>query len=369
MKVAMVTPVYPPYKGGIGAVAAQYTADLKTLGVQVTVMVPHYPGRPLDTKSVTALRPWFSIGNAAVVPQLLFRLREFDFAHLHYTFYGADIFVWLWSVIWRKPYVLTYHMRPQTQDWRNLIFKLHRYWLEPMIVRRARVVLVSSLDYARSINLQHSQLLELPFGVDHARFKPGQDQHMRQRYDIQPAACVFIFVGKLDAAHVFKGVDVLLQAVSQLTGDWRLLVVGDGDRRGVYEHVAKTLGIIDRVLFVGEVTDDDLPKMYQAADVHVLPSTSQSEAFGLVTLEAAASGLPSIVANLPGVRTLVTPGKTGDLVEPGNYQALATVMQTYVNDLKRAREYGLCARRRIEAHYTHAVLAERLLEVYKNVIT
>lgn len=369
MKIAMLTPVYPPYKGGIGSVAHQYATDLRQLREQVTVMTPRYSSRPVAVGEVMALRPWLAVGNAAILPQVLWKLAGHDVAHLHYTFYGTDIFVWLWSVLTHKPYVLTYHMRPQTKDWRNWIFRCHRYVFEPALIRRAAAVLVSSQDYAQAFDLHHQRLIEMPFGVDQTRFMPGQNFAQRQALAIPDQATVFLFVGKLDAAHVFKGVDVLLHAAVELVGEWRLMIVGDGDRRITYEHLASQLGIRDKVCFAGEVSDADLPAYYQAADVHVLPSTTTSEAFGLVTLEAAASGLPSIVADLPGVRTLVVPGQTGAVVRPGQPHDLAEAMQAYLTEPERRAQQGAQARLRVERVYTHDALARRLAEVYKSVVT
>lgn len=348
--------------------AARDAHELKARGLEVDVFTPAYAGRAQNPEAVyvpTAA----TFGNAAVLPQLLKKLDGHDLAHLHYTFYGADVFVWLWSLWRRRPYVLTYHMRPETNDWRNIIFRLHRWFIEPLIVGRAKAVLVSSLDYAQSLGLKHRNLIDMPFGVDEQRFAPGHDDEYRAQLGIPTSSQVFVFVGGLDRAHSFKGVDVLIRATAYLPADkdWRLLIVGDGDMRSSYAELAKTLGIAERVVFAGAVSDEDLPRVYRAADVHLLPSTSQSEAFGLVTLEAAASGLASIVSDLPGVRTLVVPDETGLVVEPGVEEALETAMLRFLNDSSLAKSWGERARARILAKYTNARLAERLVQVYNEI--
>ena len=368
MRIAIVTPVYPPYRGGMGSVAARDAHELKARGLEVSVFTPDYRDRDQNPEA-EYLAPIFAFGNAAVLPQLVKKLDGHDLAHLHYTFYGADIFVWLWSILRRKPYVLTYHMQPKTGDWRDFVFRLHRVFIEPLIVRQARAVLVSSLDYAQSIGLRHAQLIDMPFGVDEQRFTTGRDGAFRDQHGIPVEACVFIFVGGLDRAHSFKGVDVLIRAAALLDAkkDWRLLIVGDGDMRKSYAGLAQALGLADRVVFAGALVDADLPRAYKAADVHVLPSTTKSEAFGLVTLEAAATGLPSIVSDLPGVRTLVTNGETGFVVESGIEESLEEAMQKFLNNSHLAREMGLKARRRVEVGYTNKSLADRLVGVYKRI--
>lgn len=346
--------------------AARDARELHKRGVEVTVFTPNYSDRQKGTEAVY-VDTMFAFGNAALLPKLVRRLDGYDAAHLHYTFYGADIFVWLWSWLRRKPYVVTYHMQPRTSDWRNVIFQLHRMLIEPLILRGAAAVLVSSREYAESLGLKHKQLIDMPFGVDEQRFTPGRDENFRNQYAIPTSARVFVFVGGLDRAHSFKGVDVLIRAAAYLPleAEWRLLIVGDGDMRPAYEALAKTLGIAERVIFTGAVTDEDLPRAYRAADVHVLPSTSKSEAFGLVTLEAAASGLPSIVSDLPGVRTLVEPNVTGVIVDPGIEESLEAALRVFLDDPMKARDMGLRARERVLSAYTNATLADRLVEVYK----
>lgn len=366
----MITPVYPPYRGGMGAVAAAQVRELKARQFEVDVLTPAYRDRPRGHAAI-ALPTVIELGNAALVPSLLFKLDGYDVVHLHYPFYGGAMFVWLWSMVKRRPYVLTYHMQAKTNDWRNVIFKLHRWLVEPFILRRAETVMVSSLDYAHSINLRHRHLVELPFGVDEQRFFPGRDDEFRAQYNIPSSTCTFIFVGGLDKAHSFKGVEVLIKAAAELSHDqdWRVLIVGDGDLRTEYLELAKTLKVSDRIVFAGNVSDDDLARVYRAVDVHVLPSTTRSEAFGLVTLEAAASGLPSLVSDLPGVRTLVDHGQTGFAVEPGNVGAWRLKMAELTADPELIKRLGSQARERILQGYTQSVLADRLVEVYKDSIS
>lgn len=369
MKVAIVTPVYPPYRGGMGAVAARDARELRARGLEVAVLTPDYSGREHNVEA-TYVKPLLTSGNAAVLPRLLGALKGFDIAHLHYTFYGADVFVWLWSKLKRRPFVMTYHMQPTTNDWRNIVFTLHRWLIQPWLVRDAKAVLISSQDYAESLGLHHKHLVELPFGVDERRFSPGDGDVVRAAYNLPLEAQVFIFVGGLDRAHSFKGVDVLLRAAACLPLDkvWRVLIVGDGDMRSSYEALAATLGLRDRVVFVGAVSDIALPDLYRASNVHILPSVSKSEAFGLVTLEAAATGLPSIVTNLPGVRTLVVPGATGFVVEPGNDESLEAALQTCLESPEQVSAMGTRARARVLEKYTQTKVADRLVAVYKTLV-
>ncbi len=175
-------------------------------------------------------------------------------------------------------------------------------------------------------------------------------------------------MGGLDQAHDFKGVDVLLRAFAKLSGIAQLIVAGDGDRRPFYESLARDLKIADRVTFLGRVSDEELPNVYRSADVHVLPSINGGEAFGLVTLEAAASGLPSVVSDLPGVRTLVEKGRTGYLAKLGNVDHLAEQLQKFVDRPEEAVIMGAAARLRVMERYDSGAIARGLLQAYNGVL-
>lgn len=386
MKVAIITPVYPPYRGGMGAVAARDAADLKARGVEATVFTPKYEVADPSTGSgqgevdevkevkgvdgvpeVVALRPWLAIGNAAVLPQLLWRLSKFDVVHLHYPFFGADIFVAL-ACLWRRmPLVITYHMVATAPDFRQKIFSLHRRLLEPFILWTASRVLVSSFDYATAIGLRHRQLIERPLGVNTERFAPGDRLEARQRLSILPREKVILFVGGLDSAHFFKGLGALLIAVRELDAllPWRLLIVGEGNLRPNYEKMVRDLDITGRVTFLGNLASEVLPIVYRAADLHVLPSIEMNEAFGLVTLEAAASGIPSIVTDLPGVRTVVVPFETGIVVQPKDVATLSLALDRLLTNDELREHCGAVARQRALERYDETKLADDLLPLYK----
>jgi len=355
MKIAHVTCVYPPYRGGIGNTVKDYTEGLRSKGEDVHVFTPNY-------------KRALSWGNAAFMPSLLWRLKGFDIIHLHYPFYGGAFFAALASTIWKTPLVVTYHMRTEASGWLGFIFKAYRVLLEPYIFGDAQLILASSIDYADSVGLESYPVSAQAFSVDAERFIPGNQDALREELGISPESCSFIFVGGLDDAHYFKGLGELLKSASKLPKDeaWDLIVVGGGNLLASFEKQAEDLHLGDRVHFLGRVSDEDLPRTYQAADVHVLPSINQSEAFGLVTLEAAASGLPSLVSDLPGVRTLVEPEKTGLVVGLNDVAAWTRAMQRVIVNGQERRSWGANARSMALEAYDGKTLIQQLILSYKS---
>lgn len=379
MRVAIITPVFPPYRGGIGTIARDHAEMLARAGHDVTVITPR-KRRLVDTPGVTVepFRPLFTYGNAAVLPQLFFTLDDFDVVHLHYPFLGAAEWVLLWKMLAprRTRLVVTYHMDLVGTGWLSRIFRAYTDRVLPALIERAEAVTVTSRDYARSSQLGtlptriQKKIVVLPPSIDMLRFAPHPaDDVLPKRMPLNPSDRTVLFVGGLDRAHYFKGIPVLLRAFLQLRSQPKmpkatLIIVGDGNLRADYERLAATLGISDRVIFLGRILDEDLPAAYRLADVVVLPSVDRSEAFGITLLEASASGRPIVASNLPGVRTLVRKGKNGLLVPPGDPTALAEAISRLLTKRATAARMGRASRALARAYAADRVAA-RLARLYR----
>jgi glycosyltransferase involved in cell wall biosynthesis len=136
--------------------------------------------------------------------------------------------------------------------------------------------------------------------------------------------------------------------------------------RPSYERLAVSLGLQDRVRFVGRLNDVDVPLFYRSLDLCVFPSTSSAEAFGLVALEAQGCGIPVIASDLPGVRTVIQDGKTGLLVKPNDKRALAQAIDEILRDPDRRRLMGERARQNVLERFTWSKHMEGLMGVYES---
>lgn len=351
MRVAVVVSTYPPYKGGMGNVAKEHVDALEEAGHSVTVFSPKN------------LRSPIRYGNAAVLPQLAWKLRTFDVVELHYPFFGGAEYVWLWKKIFGKDrkLIVVYHMDTVGKGIFKLIFSLYRkLFLRPVLSAADRII-VTSRDYFTGSQAadfsDDERVREVPLSVDAERFSPA----------VARQANTAIFVGGLDKAHYFKGIENLLLAFAQVRKEAphaRLRVVGGGDLADQYKRAAKELGIEDRVIFEGKVSDEKLPEMYRMSGFVVLPSLDRSEAFGLVLLEGAASGLPAVVSDLPGVRSVIDKERTGLAVPAGDVAALAKAMRTMFSKTKKADEMGRAARERAVSRYSVAAIRKTFLKSF-----
>ena len=179
------------------------------------------------------------------------------------------------------------------------------------------------------------------------------------------ATPTILFVGGMDQAHHFKGVTVLLEALLLIKKSGLMvqaIFVGDGTLRESYTERARGMGLADAVRFVGSASESELPFMYNAADLLVLPSTTKGEAFGMVLLEAMASGVPVVASDLPGVRTVAAEG--GILVEPNNPHDLAEAIYGYFANGNDRTGWGERVRTLVQQKYAWDPLIIQLENIY-----
>lgn len=175
-----------------------------------------------------------------------------------------------------------------------------------------------------------------------------------------------LFVGSLERGTEYKGLDDLLRAVALLRvrrPGVRLVVVGDGDRRGSFEGMSRELGIGDAVTFMGTLAPAELAVQYQESALLVLPS--RFESFGMVIAEAMACGRPVVATSVGGIPGLVADGVTGVLVPSGDVAALVVAVERVLGDERLATRLGAAGRDRVVAELSWETQADRTAAVFE----
>lgn len=357
-------------------VAHSYADQLFERHYDVVAFVPFSKKYTDSNKKypVEKVFPLLRLGNAAFLPQLVWKLWKFDILHLHYPFFGASFFVLFVRLLRGKKtkLITNYHMDVSLPGIRGLYVKLaHRLFL-PALLKYSDKIIVSSIDYVENSDIQafyfknKHKFLELPFGVPRRYSPTDKDADLLQKYNIGKNEPVVLFVGSLDSAHYFKGVDYLIRALPLVNDkNVKILIVGAGNLRPDFEKLATELQVAARVIFAGYVRDEDLPKHYNLADFFCLASTDKSEAFGIVLLEAMACGKPLIASNLKGVRAVVDQGINGLLVEPKNSIDIANKINYLVENPSIARSFGERGVASVEEKYRWSKIVTKLVDVYK----
>lgn len=377
MKIAQVVCVLPPYGGGIGVVAHFYATELSRLfGHEVHVFTPKFKENP-DYKrnyKIHQLRPFLKFGNAAWVPQLRWELKDdFDIVHLHYPFIGGAEAVYRLKKTGKiKKLALSYHMDFVSEDFKGKILSLYSKYHTEKLLEQADKIIAASFDYLkdsaiRDYFLKHKKkFVELPFGVRRIFRGRSQDPYLLKKFKVKPDEKIILFVGGLDAAHYFKGIKYLIEAMKFLPENYKLIVAGEGNLKKEYMKQAKDLGLANRIYFPGYVEKDILPEHYNLADLFVLPSIDKSEAFGIVLIEALASGTPVIASNLKGVRTVVDSGRTGLLFQPRNSRDIAEKAKLILENPKLYEQFTKNAQSIANNKYRWPKIVAKLNEIYKN---
>ncbi|MGH7527432.1 MAG: glycosyltransferase family 4 protein [Gemmatimonadales bacterium] len=226
------------------------------------------------------------------------------------------------------------------------------------------VVLVAISQWTRSLCLSvlgelgmggdQVDVRTLPLGTDPHHFRPGVDpSRVRSRYHLEEGRWL-LTVARL-AAH--KGIDTVVRVVAELREEYpdlRYAVVGRGIQEAELQALARSLGVADRVRFLTAVPDDDLPGLYNNAEIYLgvsRPVELMVEGFGIALSEASACGIPVIGGLSGGIPDAVRDGETGLLVDAAHPPAVADAVRLLLRDRELARRLGGAGRRAAESFY------------------
>jgi len=222
----------------------------------------------------------------------------------------------------------------------------------PILYRLASQVIVpsnGSRDLMRSLGIPEERITLTPYSVDNdwwlARSREIDRRAVRASWGVSPETAVILFCAKLQP---WKRPQDLLQAFAQSNLEEGVLIVaGEGPLRADMEKEAASLGIADRVRFLGFVNQTQLPALYTASDLLVLPSSY--EAFGVVVNEAYMCGCPVVASDHVGAARDLIATVNPTLVYPcGDVSALARILHDTLQDRTRLRQLGEAARRHME---------------------
>ncbi len=200
----------------------------------------------------------------------------------------------------------------------------------------------------------------VPNGIDTEFFRPLERPGERL-----PGPPRILFVGRFDPRN---GLGTLLDAAAILQDrgyEFEVQVVGDGPARPLYEHHARRAGIWDRVRWLG-LLNEERPELYRQASVLAAPCTLAS--FGVILLEAFASGIPVVCADNVGFRQVIRDGAPGEFVPGDNPTALADGLAKVLDDAGLREDWGRRGREVAEARYAWPIVARQIEEIYIEVL-
>jgi phosphatidylinositol alpha-mannosyltransferase len=370
VRIGIVSQSYYPRYGGVTEHVHHTALELRRRGHDVTIITSRFrrgeattaPG--VERIGYNLLIPF----NGAFVDlaigirlrsQLrdLLRRHDFDLVHTHAPLVPTLPLIAVETA--ECPQVGTFH----TTSGPSRLIEAFRDGLEARMRRLDARIAVS--ETARDFVAQYfpGDYHVIPNGVDVERFHPGVEPIQRWR---EPGRVNLLFVGRLDPR---KGVRVLLDAMPEVVeltqGRARLLIVGDSYLRSRFE-ASVPARLRPYVHFEGHVSSQDLPRWYATGDVFVSPALGH-ESFGIVLVEAMATGRAVVASDIPGYRSVVQPGVNGVVVPPGDTGALARALAALVDDPERRN--ALAQRGRARAlEFAWPRVTDQIEAVYRQVL-
>ena len=361
MHIVHVYKDYFPVLGGIENHIRTLAEMQHAAGHRVTVLVTNPGGLPgRETRRGVDIVRLPRLGTIASTPisfsftRAVRGLRA-DITHLHSPYpVGELAFL---AAGGRRTFVVTYHCDVVRQ---RRFLSVYRPVLNRLLDRAGRI-LPTSEPYMRTSPFlvgRQANCSVVALSTDPSVFtgrQPSSPGHEKP---------VVLFVGR---HRYYKCIDDLIRASAGL--DVQLVIGGEGPLTGDLQRLAAESGLGEPVKFTGEVPDEDLPGLYAGADIFVLPANSRAEAFGIVLLEAMASGLPCVTTELgTGTSCVVQDGQTGFVVPPGDPSALRAAIRQLADDPALRRRLGEAGRRRVQAEFTPDLLHRRVMAIYEDVL-
>jgi glycogen synthase len=235
------------------------------------------------------------------------------------------------------PYATTIHATEhgRHQGWVQNPPQSHIHSVERWMARRADALIVCSYymrgHVADIFDIDERRIAVIPNGIDPSELRPAGDLQTLRREFAEPHEKLVLFVGRLVYEKGFQLALDALPSVLEGVEDVRFLVAGSGTHEAELKAQAERLGLSDHGSFLGWIGDDVLHSLYRIADLCVVPSIY--EPFGLVALEAMASGCPCIVADTGGLREVVPVGeRVGLRFNGGDAEHLGVMIERLLVD-------------------------------------
>jgi len=296
------------------------------------------------------------------LPLLVGRHSNVDLTHLHFPYPVGEVCNWFFGRSRRT--IISYHCDIVRQ---RRLLRLYHPFLTRILIAADAIIVNNSQTLQSSKQLDpapiRARCTVVPLGIPLKHYTVHHPESVALRQKL--GAPLLLFVGAL---RYYKGVEYLIRALSKIP-EAKLAIVGEGAMKQSWQSEAHALGLSNRVCFVGQVDGDSLPHYYQACDLFVLPSSESSEAFGLVQVEAMASGRPVIGTEVGTGTSIVNQhGTTGLVVPPRDPDALAAAINGLLQDEQLRVAMGQAAQSSAISEYGLDLMVQRIMLVYDRVL-
>jgi glycosyltransferase involved in cell wall biosynthesis len=307
------------------------------------------------------LRAFSSNSPIPMLNEIRGHMKDCDIVYFSNAYAFQDVLIYVLKLMQKKPVVSGQHA---TLFADSVPHNLYVSTIEKRLLKRFDAChLLNSYEMQIFKKWGLRKLYLIPIGVDTQRFRVRKKARGHGKFKV-------LFVGRLTPQ---KGVDILCNAIALVNKNERLfrnvefVLVGSGSMQSLVQNLVRRH---ENVRFLKAVTSEALPGIYRSCDLFVMPS--RRETFGMVALEAQASGLPVIASNIPGPSEIVVNGSTGTLIQKESSKVLASAITKYYDLWTQdfAKYKQMCARARDNAlkQYDWSVISRLVYRMLRNVV-
>ncbi len=382
MRIAFFTNCYKPLINGVVTSIVYLKEAYEKKGHQIYIFAPKVEDYIDQEKNIFRYRS-INLTNKVKYPiaiPLSFKAKkvitEFnpDLIHIHHPFVLSSVAI-MYSKQLGIPKILTIHTQ----------YDQYAYYVAPLPQKLTQEVIkkiVSNLADKTDCIVTPSESMKaliknygiknrievIPNAIKLSTFREKNELEclkISKRYNLKEDEKIILFVGRVATE---KSIDKIIKALGIIKkhgiSKTKLLIVGNGPARDELVHLVQALGVEEEVIFCGEVNYEEIRYYYKIADVFTMASASES--FGIVTIEALASGLPVLAVKAPGAMDILTDGFDG-LLTDDNIEHFAKTLEKIIRD-PELRERLSKGALKTSAKYSINMISERMLNLYREII-
>ena len=345
--------------------------DVFTTSINSKNSIELYPHMRIHRNATT-----FKIASANASLKLIYKPLNYDLdiVHAHSPIPYSDLPALLYAKRKNVPFLLTYQFDGQETGgsfMRNTGVSIYNKVFINRVLDSAEVIIATTRSYAEEspfLKNYLEKIVVIPNGINIEEVTTTlTKEESRTNLGLPLKTKIILFFGSLVP---YKGPDILLKAFKIIKKEFpevKLIFAGRGQLLLELQDMAKQFDLDNDVIFLGFVEEEEKALYYKSADIFCLPSTNMAESFGIVNLEAMASGIPIVGSNLGGIPDIIKEGENGLLAKPCDHKSLANALLTLLKDDDLREKMGNNGRKMV-TDYSWDKIAKETEKLYRDVL-